>query len=104
MPRAIVAISDMEIDYCGSREWSFYDKMADRFARAGYQIPNVIFWNVNSLRDTFHADRNRRGVQLASGQSVTVFRQILETLDCTAVEAMEKVICSERYECITIET
>ncbi len=104
MPRAIVVISDMEIDYCGSREWSFYDKMADRFARAGYQIPNVIFWNVNSLRDTFHADRNRRGVQLASGQSVTVFRQILETLDCTAVEAMEKVICSERYECITIET
>ena len=102
MPRAIVIISDMEIDYCGSREWSFYDKMTDRFARAGYQIPNVIFWNVNSLHDTFHADKNRRGVQLASGQSVTVFKQILESLDCTPVEAMEKVIGSERYDCITI--
>lgn len=102
MPKAIVVISDMEIDYCGDKEWSFYDNMADRFRRAGYQIPNIIFWNVNSRHDLFHADKSRRGVQLASGQSVTVFKQILEALDCTPVEAMEKTISAERYECITI--
>lgn len=72
MPNAIVVISDMEIDYCGNREWSFYDNMEDRFRKAGYRIPNIIFWNVNSRHDVFHADKNRRGVQLASGQSVTV--------------------------------
>lgn len=102
MPKAIVVISDMEIDRCGDREWSFYDNMADRFRRAGYQIPNIIFWNVNSRHDIFHADKNRRGVQLASGQSVTVFKQILESLDCTPVEAMVKTISAERYNCITI--
>lgn len=103
MPAAIVVISDMEIDHCGNRQWSFYDNMEDRFRRAGYRIPNIIFWNVNSRRDIFHADKSRRGVQLASGQSVTVFRQILESLDCTPVEAMEKTISAKRYSCVTVQ-
>ena len=103
MPKAIVVISDMEIDCCGDREWTFYDKMAAKFTKHGYIIPNVIFWNVNSRHDVFHADKNRKGVQLASGQSVTVFKQILQNLGYNPVEAMENTINSERYECITIE-
>ena len=103
MPKAIVVISDMEIDRCGNREWSFYDKMANKFRKAGYVIPNIIFWNVNSRHDVFHADHNRKGVQLASGQSVTVFKQILQNLGYNPVEAMEKTINSERYDCITVE-
>ncbi len=103
MPKAIVVISDMEIDRCGDKEWSFYDNMEDRFWQAGYRIPNIIFWNVNSRHDIFHVDKSRRGVQLASGQSVTVFKQILECLDCTPVEAMEKTIGAERYNCVTVE-
>lgn len=104
MPKAIVVISDMEIDCCGNKDWSFYDKMANKFQKAGYIIPNVIFWNVNSRHDVFHADATRKGVQLASGQSVTVFKQILQNLGYNPIEAMENVINSERYDCITIET
>ena len=103
IPKAIVVISDMEIDNCGNREWSFYDKMANKFRKAGYVIPNIIFWNVNSRHDVFHADKSRKGVQLASGQSVTVFKQILQNLGYNPVEAMENTINSERYECITID-
>lgn len=80
MPKAIVVISDMEIDYCGNKNWSFYDKMEKKFQKAGYIIPNVIFWNVESRHDVFHADAKRKGVQLASGQSVTVFKQVLQNL------------------------
>ena len=103
MPKAIVVISDMEIDYCGNKDWSFYDKMEKKFRKAGYVIPNVIFWNVNSRHDVFHADAKRKGVQLASGQSVTVFKQILQNLGYNPVEAMENTINSERYDCITVE-
>lgn len=103
MPKAIIVISDMEIDCCGNHEWSFYDKMAAKFAKHGYVIPNIIFWNVNSRHDVFHADSSRKGVQLASGQSVTVFKQILQNLGYNPVEAMENIINSERYECIIIE-
>lgn len=103
MPKAIVVISDMEIDYSGNKDWSFYDKMEKKFRKAGYIIPNVIFWNVYSRHDLFHADATRKGVQLASGQSVTVFKQVLQNLGYNPIEAMENTINSERYDCITVE-
>ena len=103
MPASIIVISDMEIDYCGNRDWTFYDKMAHKFKKYGYQIPNIIFWNVNSRHDVFHADKDRKGVQLCSGQSVTVFKQLMSCIGYTPVEMMNRVINSERYESITIE-
>lgn len=102
MPKSIIVISDMEIDCCGNREWTFYDQMAHKYARYGYEIPNVIFWNVNSRNDVFHADKNRKGVQLCSGQSVTTFRQLMSCVGCTPVEMMHRVINSERYDCIKV--
>lgn len=103
MPKAIVVISDMEIDYCGNKEWTFYDKMEKKFRKAGYIIPNIIFWNVDSRHDVFHTDAKRKGVQLASGQSVTVFKQVLQNLGYNPIEAMENTINSERYDCITVD-
>ena len=103
MPKSIIVISDMEIDRCGNREWTFYDKMAHKFQKHGYEIPNIVFWNVNSRHDVFHADKSRKGVQLCSGQSVTVFKQLMGCIGYTPIEMMEKVINSERYDCITVE-
>ena len=103
MPKSLIVISDMEIDYCGNKNWTFYDKMKQKFEKHGYQIPNIIFWNVNSRHDVFHADKTRKGVQLCSGQSTTMFKQIMNCIGYTPVEMMEKVINSERYEPITIE-
>jgi len=102
MPKSIIVISDMEIDACGDRDWSFYDKMSKKFKKHGYQIPNIIFWNVDSRNNVFHADSTRKGVQLCSGQSIATFEQLMGCIDLTPVEFMEKVINSERYDCITI--
>lgn len=103
MVKSLIVISDMEIDYCGNREWTFYDKMAQRFKVHGYEIPNIIFWNVNSRNDVFHADHTRKGVQLVGGQSAATFKNLVSCIGMTPVEAMEKVINSERYESIKVE-
>lgn len=103
MPKSVIVISDMEIDVCGDKEWTFYEEMAARYRAKGYEIPNVVFWNVNSRHDVFHADKSRRGVQLCSGQSVTVFRQMLSCVGSTPLEMMQQVIGSERYACIRVE-
>lgn len=103
MPKSIIVISDMEIDFCGEKDWTFYDKMVRRYKENGYDIPNVVFWNVNSRHDVFHVDKNRKGVQLCGGQSVTVFKQMLSCIGHTPIEMMQKVINSERYACIQIE-
>ena len=102
MPKSLIVISDMEIDYCGGREWTFYEKMAQRYADYGYQIPNIIFWNVASRHDVFHADRTRIGVQLVSGQLAAVFRQVMQCVGMTPVEAMEKIIGSDRYAVVAV--
>ncbi len=102
MPKSLIVISDMEIDHCGDRNWTFYEQMSRRFRMYGYQIPNIIFWNVASRHDVFHADKNRAGVQLVSGQSAAVFRQVMQCVGMTPVEAMEKIINSERYAAIAV--
>ncbi|MBQ4176887.1 MAG: DUF2828 family protein, partial [Lachnospiraceae bacterium] len=102
IPKSLIVISDMEIDYSGNRDWTFYEKMSRLFRKHGYQIPNIIFWNVASRHDVFHADRNRTGVQLVSGQSASVFRQVMQCVGLNPVEAMEKIINSERYAPIAV--
>ena len=102
MPKSLIVISDMEIDYCGDRNWTFYEAMSQKFRKHGYRIPNIIFWNVASRHDIFHADKTRAGVQLVSGQSASVFRQVMKCVGMDPVKAMEKVINSERYAAITV--
>lgn len=62
MPKALIVVSDMEIDRCGDRNWMFYDHMKEKYEYCGYQLPNIIFWNVDSRNDIFHADSRRKGV------------------------------------------
>lgn len=102
MPKSIIVVSDMEIDRCSDHDWTFYDEMKVRYESLGYELPNIVFWNVNSRNDVFHADKNRRGVQLCSGQSVSTFKQLIGSVGYTPVELMEKTINAERYESVTI--
>lgn len=103
MPKSLIVISDMEIDYCGNKSWTFYDKMAAEFESKGYQIPNIVFWNVNSRHDVFHADFTRKGVQLVGGQSASTFKNLMSCIGMTPVEAMLKTLGSERYDPIKVE-
>lgn len=102
MPKSLIVISDMEIDNCGNKSWTFYDKMAERFRKNGYEIPNVVFWQVNSRHDIFHADTKRKGVQLVGGQSASTFKNLLSCVGMTPIEAMLKVLNSDRYDAITV--
>lgn len=105
MPKAIIVITDMEINACTMRynySWTFYDEMKARFEDAGYAIPNIVFWNVESRNDVFHADAKRKGVQLVSGHATSTFKTLLKCLDKTPEEMMLEVLNLKRYEPITI--
>lgn len=104
MPKSLIIISDMEIDACTSvkgRE-QLYDMVSRKFEVAGYKIPNVVFWNVNSRKDTFLTDKNAKGVQLVSGQSVSTFKNLIGAIDKTPMELMYSVLNNARYQCIQL--
>lgn len=105
MVKSLIIISDMEIDNAideSRRNWLFYDNMRSRFEEAGYSIPNIVFWNVDSRHDTFHVDKDRKGVQLCSGQSTATFQHLMRCITMTPMEMMLEVLNSERYEAITV--
>ena len=102
MVKSLVIVSDMEIDAACGSSWSFYDKMKDKFRASGYEIPNVVFWNVNSRHDIFHADSDRPGVQLCSGQSPSTFAHLVGSVGFTPYEFMMDVISQERYNAVTV--
>lgn len=102
MPKSIIVISDMEINVCSYKNWTFYDQMRAEFAQYGYEIPQVIFWNVNSRHNVFHVDDRRKGVILCSGQSTTTFKNLINSISMTPVEYMMSVLNGKRYEAIKI--
>lgn len=103
MPKALIITSDMEFDAAVSGyDWSFYDNMDTLFEENGYTIPNIIFWNVDSRNDIFHADNSRKGVLLVSGHSPSTFKMIFKCLDMTAMDLMLQTILSERYAPIQV--
>lgn len=103
MPKMIVVISDMEFDSCGGEDWSFYDEMSSRFEKLGYTIPTIVFWNVDARHDTFHVSGERKEVVLASGQSTSVFKTLMESVNLTPIEYMMKVLNQPRYNCVKVD-
>ena len=104
MPKSLIIISDMEIDACTNQNHreNFYDYVSRVYDEHGYKIPNVVFWNVNSRHDVFLVDKNRKGVQLVSGQSASAFKNLIGCVDKTPFEMMYEVLNSDRYQAIQI--
>lgn len=101
LPKALLIVSDMEIDRVASREGlDFVGEMKRRFAQNGYTMPKLIMWNVDSRQDTFLTQG--ADVLQVSGQSTNTFKSILSGVNYTAYELMLKVLNDELYSCIEI--
>lgn len=108
LPQNILIISDMEFDSCAScgnnkSPWNFkkpnqrlFDVIAQKYANAGYSIPRLVFWNVNSRTGTIPVKENELGVALVSGFSVNIAKMVLSNkLD--PYECLLETLNSERY-------
>ena len=104
LPKSLVIITDMEFNMATTSRgnWTFYDSMSKNYAAAGYQLPNVIFWNVNARHEAFQTSSTHKGVQFASGQSTAVFKSILANIGKTPYEAMIDTLSDPAYDIITL--
>ena len=101
LPRALVVISDMEIDnYIRCRDMSFLQKWKQLFREAGYEMPQLVCWNVEARQDTYIAQSaTEKGIKYLSGSSASVFRDLISTLNCeSAYDAMIKVLMNKIYD------
>lgn len=102
LPKALVIISDMEIDRWNGDALTFTEEMRNRFADAGYEMPKLVYWNVDSRKNTFLASKNDPNAILVSGQSASTFKNLIRGIELSAFEIMVQTLNDPRYDCVVV--
>jgi hypothetical protein len=105
MPTMILILSDMEFNsgtrgYWNSTAQEMFEGM---YADAGYVMPKIVFWNINSRSDSNKpVEFDKNGTCLVSGFSPSLLTNLLAGNEMTPYSMMMNVIDSERYAAITV--
>lgn len=118
IPENVIVISDMEFNSCvtthqgrvgGSYNYrtgnyipnydieTLFESMARKWAERGYQMPKLVFWNVDARQDNIPMKDTGR-VSYVSGFSPVLYEQIMKGK--TGYDLMMDKLNSERYACI----
>ena len=112
IPENLIIISDMEFNHCvttGSRNnsrWGGYncgvpdtlfEAMAKKWRAHGYDMPHLIFWNVQARQNNIPMIGNGN-VSYVSGMSPSIFETIMSGK--TGYDLMMEKLNTERYACI----
>ena len=106
LPATVLILSDMEFDGCVCSNRSRYGvdaglfkTIAERYARYGYQLPRLVFWNLNSRTGIIPVRKNDLGVALVSGFSPAIMKMVLSN-KTDPFECLVEQLNSERYEAV----
>ena len=123
IPQNILILSDMEFNSCAiagkpvKDRWGYgnysrptatlFDTIKKKYENAGYKLPRIVFWNLNSRTGTIPVKENEMGVALVSGFSVNIAKMVmsgrLDPLDClldainvARYDAIQAIITSQK--------
>lgn len=98
MPQKLIIVSDMQFDQCcKSNKRTNFEQIQKMYRKAGYELPELIFWNVNSTSNV-PVKAHDSGTCLVSGCSPSILKYVLTGAIINPLESMNEVIYSERYE------
>lgn len=95
MPKYIMIMSDMEFDTCTNG--TAFNTLQSHFEKAGYELPKVVFWNLNSRLGNVPVTQDQKNVALISGFSTNILKSVLAAKNFTPAGVMLETIMSERY-------
>jgi hypothetical protein len=100
MPATIYIISDMQFDACTKPETTNFESIKRAYAKSGYTMPRLVFWNVNARHVQTPVSANEQGVVLVSGCSPVIFDSVFKALQTTPYGLMLEVINQPRYDVV----
>lgn len=102
MPQYLLIMSDMQFDQCG--RISGLDMMRQKYEQAGYQLPVIVFWNLNAVYSNVPVSTNDKGVVMISGFSPAIMKSVLsvDLESITPLQIVLNTINSERYQLINL--
>lgn len=105
MPANVLIIPDMEFDgavCCNGRSYggvnaNLFKVIEKKYKSAGYKMPRLVFWNVNSRTNTIPVRENDMGVALVSGFSVNICKMVMSG-KTDPFECLLETLNSDRYK------
>lgn len=100
MPKVLIIVSDMEFDGCHNEfgyKTSNIQAIREKYKNCGYDMPKLVWWNVDSRNTQTPITTDDENNILLSGCSPAVLRV---ALNGDMFEFMENVINGSRYEAI----
>lgn len=78
---------------------TLFENLVKRFSEAGYKMPKLIFWNVNSRSGAVPIQENEAGVILLSGFSKSLMELVMSS-EVDPYKALVSVLSKERYSIV----
>ena len=98
MPEMVLILSDMQFNQCVRHDDTAMEMIQRKYAAAGYTVPQVVFWNLNSS-DNVPVKADKSGAALVSGFSPAIMKALLaaDMSEFTPEGIMLKTVMSDRY-------
>ena len=101
LPESLIIVSDMQFDYIQDYSYRFntdtlMENIEDKWNRAGYKMPKLIFWNVNAATGGGNIPiKDKDNITFISGASPSIFTSVLTGK--TGQDLMLEALMSPRY-------
>jgi len=96
MPTHLLVLSDMEFDSADRGYRTNHEYMKELYLTQGYELPQIIYWNLNARNDNFPVRVNEVGACLVSGFSPSLLKSVTSG-DTDPMQMMLSVVDKERY-------
>lgn len=93
----------MEFNYCVENpEENAYQMISAKYQKAGYQLPEIVFWNVDARNTNFPVKFDESGALLLSGSSQNAMNIVLKQVYENPVVLMDEALSKDRYSHISL--
>lgn len=101
LPSRILIISDMEFDGATVQnvDGRLFNEISYEYEMAGYKMPKLVFWNVNSRTKTIPLIANELGVGLVSGYSPYIAEMVMSG-KLEPFEQLKERLNTPRYDLV----
>lgn len=102
MPNVILILSDMEFDAgITAPNDTLMGTIKSKYQESGYEVPKIVFWNLNAREGNVPVTYREDGTALVSGFSPSIMTALLAGDNFTPEGIMLAAIGSERYNQIS---
>lgn len=101
-PKKIVIISDMQFDAGINFNESTFRTVKRKYSEKGFEVPQIVFWNVNASNKQVPVFMNEINTILISGYSPITFKYLLEGKEITPYDSMIEILEGEPFNKILI--